>query len=103
MALFKYSGFDKEGRTINGVMAADNEASLEEKLRKAGSWLLKAEQDAGVARQKLTASGKRSLGLFGKVSRRDLIEFCTLMGFQTREGVALIPALDTATQECENP
>jgi type IV pilus assembly protein PilC len=84
-------------------MTADSEASLEEKLRAAGSWLLKAEQDAGVARQKLDAASRRGLSMFGRVSRRDLIEFCTIMGFQTREGVPLISALETTSQECESP
>jgi type II secretory pathway component PulF len=100
MALFKYSGFDKDGRSISGVMTADSEASLEEKLRAADCWLLRADQDAGVAQGRIDSADRQRLSVWGRVKRRDLIEFCTIMGFQTREGVPLIPALETATRHC---
>ncbi|HVR35841.1 MAG TPA: type II secretion system F family protein [Methylomirabilota bacterium] len=103
MAIFKYRGFDNDGKSVSGVMAADNEAGLEEKLRAAGCWLLRAEQDAGVTREKIDAEGRRQMASWGRVKRRDLIEFATILGFQTREGVPLIPALETATHHCENP
>jgi type II secretory pathway component PulF len=36
------------------------------------------------------------------VSRRDLIEFCTLMSFQVRSGVSVVQALEVCAQDCEN-
>lgn len=36
------------------------------------------------------------------VSRRDLIDFCSLMGFVTREGIPLVQAMDIAGADCEN-
>jgi type II secretory pathway component PulF len=37
------------------------------------------------------------------VPRRELIEFCTLMSFQTRVGIPLLQSLELAAQDCHDP
>jgi type II secretory pathway component PulF len=40
--------------------------------------------------------------MWGKRRRRVLIEFCTLMAFQSKVGVPLVQALEVASQDCED-
>jgi type II secretory pathway component PulF len=39
----------------------------------------------------------------GNVGRRELINFCTLMGFLTKVGIPLVQALEIAANDCEKP
>ena len=104
MPVYSYSAVNDKGKTTRGVMAAHSEPDLEEKLRTAGRWLLDAKLEkpsagAGSAKK----SGKGWSLTRRKTSRRDLIEFCTLMTFQTRVGVPMVTALEVASQDCQNP
>ena len=82
-------------------MPALSEANLEEKLKSTEVWLLQAQlQKTVTAADKAAASGS---GLFGvSIKRRDLIDFCTLMAFQSKVGVPLLQALEVAATDCEN-
>jgi type II secretory pathway component PulF len=104
MPIFSYSAINDKGQTIRGRMPAQSEPNLEEKLRSAGRWLLEAKLEkpsAGADAAKQSRQGWRLTGR--RTTRRDLIEFCTLMTFQTRVGVPLVTALNVASQDCENP
>src|SRR6266516_5452299 len=103
MPVFNYRGVDGRGRSITGTMIAESESGLEEKLRATGYWLLHAEADRGIISEKVGGAGKRWMNKWGQANRRDLIEFCTLMSFETKAGIPLIQALDVAAQDCENP
>ena len=101
MTVFQYRGVDKTGRAIAGTMAAMDAINLEEKLRAGGYWLL----DAQAKEQVATAKGgaESVLGSWGTgVKRRDMIEFCTMMTFQTRAGVPLVQALKVIAEDCDN-
>ncbi len=102
MPVFTYRGVDNNGRAVTGTMVADNELGLEEKLRATGHWLLQAQSAAGAIAEKPRGGVARWLARWGGAKRRDLIEFCTLMSFQTKAGVPLIQALEVASQDCEN-
>jgi type IV pilus assembly protein PilC len=80
-------------------MLAEDEASLEEKLRANGLWLVEAKPEAAIG--KIDAQGKRS-SLFGGPQRRELINFCTLMGFQLKVGIPMVQALQIASEDCEH-
>jgi type IV pilus assembly protein PilC len=82
-------------------MPANDEANLEEKLRAAGFWPLDVEQEI-LGRTREKAEETRWLNWFGRARRRDLIDFCTIMSFQTKVGIPLIQALQVARQDCEN-
>jgi len=101
MTVFQYRGVDKTGRAIAGTMAAMDAINLEEKLRAGGYWLLDAQAKEQVATAKVGAESV--LGSWGTgVKRRDMIEFCTMMTFQTRAGVPLVQALKVIAEDCEN-
>jgi type II secretory pathway component PulF len=98
--IFNYQGFDAKGRRMTGRMPAETETLLEIKLRDAGVWLLEARPHASaptVVKGEDAYSGKAG------VKRRDLIEFFTLMTFQTRVGLPLVQALGVAAHDCEHP
>ena len=83
-------------------MPAQDEAALELKLKGHGLWVT----EAGLERPKpMPARTAKSRGFFkaGRASRRDLIDFCTLMTFQIRVGVTLVKALEVARQDCVDP
>jgi len=91
MQTFRFNAIDRQGRVQTGQLGATDERELETVLRGRGVWLLDAR----------TENPRRPfrLRLFQRTSRRDLIQFCTLMAFQTRVGVPLVQALDAASQE----
>lgn len=100
MPKFAYQSLDEQGRNVAGEMAADNEAALETRLQGMGLWLLEARVAQEVARKGSKPSFFTSIGA---PTRRDLIDFCTLMNFQLRSGVAMIQSLDVAAADCPNP
>src|SRR5262245_26164556 len=102
MPVFNYRGVDNSGRSITGTMTADSEVNLEEKLRSTGLWLLDAKADRVVPAVDSTPARGRRLPWQGGAKRRDLIEFCTLMAFQTKAGTTLVQAIKVAAQDCEN-
>jgi len=102
MAVFQYRGLDKSGRAVAGTMTAEDAINLEEKLRASGYWLL----DAKANEQSQNGTNGRAqsswLAWGTGVKRRDLVEFCTMMSFQTRAGVPLVQALKGVSDDCNN-
>ncbi len=84
MPLYEYQAIDKRGRNLTGVMPAEDELSLDVKLKDAGLWLT----DANITWPKTAATDPnapvRRFKLRGTRGRRELIDFCTLMTFQIR-------------------
>lgn len=100
MQTFVYQGIDQRGRTVSGQLAAKDEASLEERLKTMGLWLVDAKPEK--ARER-TGSGLGRWKLGGDGGRRELIDFATLMSFQLRVGITMIQALEIAAADCVNP
>lgn len=101
MPAFVYQGVDQQGRSVSGRMMAEDEGTLELRLRATGLWLLEAQvEDLESPRSRQLARGWQ---LGGKASRRDLIEFCTLMGVQLNAGLPMLTALEIAAADCKNP
>src|SRR5437899_4944369 len=99
MPIFQYEAVDARGRVRTGAMPAHDEATLERNLKAHGLWIT----EAGLERPKSArAPARKGRGLLrtGRASRRDLIDFCTLMTFQIRVGVTLVRALEVARQDC---
>jgi type IV pilus assembly protein PilC len=103
MPVFRYQAIDKRGRSLGGVMPALDESNLERRLKGLGLWLTEAAlekpESAGKAAPK---SEVRWLRLHGRRSRRELIDFCTLMTFQVRAGIPLAKAIEVACQDCKD-
>ena len=103
MAVFQYRGLDKSGRSISGTMAAEDAINLEEKLRASGYWLLDAQAKEGTQKSRNGSGGSAGAIAWGTgVKRRDLIEFCTMMSFQSRAGVPLVQGLKGVAEDCVN-
>jgi type IV pilus assembly protein PilC len=102
MPLYEYQAIDKRGKNLTGVMPAEDELSLDVKLKDAGLWLT----DANITWPKSAASNPnapvRRFRLRGSRGRRELIDFCTLMTFQIRAGITLVRALEVACTDCKN-
>src|SRR5260370_6124638 len=84
-------------------MPAEDESSLDGKLKDAGLWLT----DANITWPKAAANNPkapvRRFRLRGSRGRRELIDFCTLMTFQIRAGITVVKALEVAATDCKNP
>lgn len=83
-------------------MPAEDELSLDTKLKDAGLWLT----DANITWPKAAATDPdapvRRFKLRGSRGRRELIDFCTLMTFQIRAGITVVKALEVACTDCKN-
>lgn len=91
MAAFQYSAVNAAGKAVTGRMEAADEGALEQKLLAIGFWLVSAKRQ------------KDASTVFVKpISRRDMIDFYTLMSFQTKAGVSLIQAIKVASGETQN-
>src|SRR5437879_4623154 len=98
MPTFRYQVVDAKGRTLSGSMPANDEAALEQSLKKAGLWITEVALERPVAVRTVTRNRGQHVRLSGKRGRRELIDFCTLMTYQLRVGVPLVRALGVAGQ-----
>src|SRR5262245_33526244 len=90
MPTYQFSGIDQQGRRRTGDFGAADESELESRLLDRGVWLLDAKE--------VEATPVKNWRWHG-ASRRALRQFCTLMAFQTRVGIPLATALETAAQD----
>ncbi len=99
MPNYSYEAIDRAGRRVKGTLSADSEANLELKLNQMGAWVTHSKlQKAGSAAN--THVGPINW-MAAKVKRRELIDFCTVMVFQTRVGIPMVQALAVAAEDCE--
>jgi type IV pilus assembly protein PilC len=106
MPLYRYQAIDKRGRNLNGLMPAQDEANLQERLKDLGLWLTEAvmERPGSITdNPPPTQSSFMLPRLRGKRLRRELIDFCTLMSFLVRSGMPLVKALEVAREDCTEP
>jgi type IV pilus assembly protein PilC len=104
MPLFRYQAIDTTGNNITGTMIAPDEPALESRLKDIGCWLVDASAEKQSPTVDKAAKSQRGwLSWWGQFRRREVIDFCTLMAFQTKVGVPLVQALEVAGMECENP
>ena len=106
MPLYRYQAIDKRGRSLNGRMPAQDETNLQARLKDLGLWLTEAAQERpGSIADPLPHTQPASLRprLRGKKLRRELIDFCTLIGFLIRSGMPLVKALEVAGEDCDDP
>lgn len=98
MQTFLYTGVNQRGQRIKGRLITRDEASLEDRVREMGLWLVEAQVDEGKDARK----GPRRKSFFGSSSRRELIDFATLMSVQLKAGVVMLVALETAAGDSKN-
>jgi type IV pilus assembly protein PilC len=100
--LYKYEAIDERGRTLSGTMPAQDESTLELKLKETGLWLTEAIVHWPKVPADSPKAAVRRFALRGSQGRRELIDFCTLMSFQIRSGVTAVKALEVAAQDCKS-
>jgi type IV pilus assembly protein PilC len=101
MPTYYYQGVDKSGSRVSGHMYAEDDANLDSRLRSCGVWVVHAStQPDGAAK---SAEGRPWLGTSASKRRRALIDFCTMMYFQTKAGVPLVQSLEALVNCYEEP
>jgi len=90
MPEFAYRAADRTGHQTDGIMAATDEAALEQQLRKAGYWLIEAE-----------AKTRRAQSVVN-VRRRELIDFFNGMASLLAAGISIADSLKAMVEEVES-
>ncbi|HKU44059.1 MAG TPA: type II secretion system inner membrane protein GspF, partial [Polyangiales bacterium] len=101
MAVYRWQGIDKAGRTQKGVRDADNAKVVRGLLRKDGILATSIEEDS-VARTRLAREidfGK----YFQRVSAQDLALLTRQLATLLKSGVPLVEALSALIEQVENP
>jgi len=104
MPEYRYQAIDKRGRNRHGSMPAQDETDLQQKLKVLGLWLTEAVmRQPALSATTAPKSKVSSMRLRGKRQRRELIDFCTVLTVQVREGVPLVQALQATAEDCKVP
>lgn len=93
MQNYQYSGINKVGKRVSGVMPANNEQELEQKLRTNGIDLVNARKK----------SSGFSLSSANKIGRKDIISVTFQIEQLMRAGVPLMEILDDLKDSFESP
>lgn len=101
MAVFRWQGIDKAGRTQKGVRDGDNAKVLRALLRKDGILATSIEEDS-VARTRL-AREVDFRKFFERVSAQDLALLTRQLATLLKSGVPLVEALSALIEQVENP
>jgi len=95
MAEFSYRAVDNNGKGLNGVMNALDEATLEALLKESGYWLVSAHANSPTNKN----NNKRKL----RLKRRDLIDISMGLAPMLKAGVPLVETLHELASESGNP
>jgi type IV pilus assembly protein PilC len=82
VSAWHYRAVDGSGRVLRGVLAAGNEAELDQRLLQIGLQLINCRP-----------AGRRGLRAGTRVARRELINFCFHLGQAQRAGLPILEAL----------
>ncbi|MEQ1790202.1 MAG: type II secretion system F family protein, partial [Rickettsiales bacterium] len=93
MPSYKYSSINDKGNTIRGVVMAENELDLEERLKDLGLDLVSASE----VRNRSIAAGRKT-----KVKTKDLIIMCMHLEQLDRAGVPLHDSLADVRESTES-
>lgn len=93
MSVFHYRALNAAGDTVSGVLETEDMATLENRLRAAGIWLLEARE--GAAPKEKSTDESATL----KVPRPELISFFVQISLLLNAGVTLAGALERMTED----
>ncbi|MEA2063836.1 MAG: type II secretion system F family protein [Gemmatimonadota bacterium] len=104
MPLYQYKAIDDDGKTVKGVLEAEDEDQLEDHLDEVSLYLVSSREARGGA-GKTPGRGGASKGgrIRAKVSRQDLISFSVHLSTVIGAGVPILQGLDDMVGETENP
>lgn len=90
MANFAYRALDAKGKRHSGIMIADSEAILDQRLTAQGFWLIDATETKTKPKQ-----------IRAKVSRKELVDFFNGLSTLLGAGIAIADGLNVIIQETE--
>lgn len=97
MAVYKYTAFDKAGKTITGTIEADNEQRAAEQLKKEGK------MPTEIKEQGILDKDINMADLFKKkIPVRDMSIFCRQFVSMHRAGVTILETMRMLTEQTEN-
>ncbi len=95
MSLYHYRAYNSTGDAVSGTLEADSVATLDTRLRSAGSWLIEAKEGAAILESAASDATSRT-----KISRRDLIHFFVQMSLLLKAGITLPVGLERLAADC---
>jgi type IV pilus assembly protein PilC len=108
VANFKYAAKDPSGKTVEGVLTAENQGDVLGQLRSQNLVPIRVSQSAG--KSKAGVKGKKGGGLnltIGKVhptaSRQELVMFTRQLATMIGAGLSLLESLDVLGEQAESP
>jgi general secretion pathway protein F len=101
VAVFRWQGIDKAGRTQKGVRDADNAKVVRALLRKDGILATSIEEDSVASKRLAREIDFRRL--FQRVSAQDLALLTRQLATLLHSGVPLVEALSALIEQVENP
>lgn len=96
MPSFKYTAYDKDGKTIKGSIEAEDQMSATAQLKSAGNIPIDVKEEGALDKDLSISFGGP------KVTPRDLSVFCRQFVSITAAGVAIIDALEMLSDQTEN-
>lgn len=94
---YAYRVRDRQGKIITGKLEADNEASVSQRLREMGYFVI------GVEEERVTLT-KRELHIFKpKVKGKDITVFTRQFATMINAGLPLVKCLNILSEQTENP
>jgi type II secretory pathway component PulF len=97
MPEYAYKAARADGAMISGKMEADDEIQLAANLQQSGLYLIEARQDYWLQLQKFFDEHT-----IGRLSRRELVEFCNNLAVMLKAGVPLTRSLEELGSDSEN-
>lgn len=102
MPRYNYTAIDDYGKTVKGVLAAEDEGTLASNLSQMGYYLVTASELKGKeeAREKRPS---RPFFVFGRIKSREIITFTIHLSAILAAGVPILQGLEDLVEQTEDP
>ncbi len=102
MPVYEYKALNQAGKTMSGIIDADNPVGARQKLRASGKFPVEVKETT--SRSKAVTSGQASVStLFQRVRPREISVMTRQLAILLGAGVALVASLDTLISQSTNP
>lgn len=112
MALFQYKGLNAKGKTVDGVLDAENTRVLQATLKRQGVFLTEYKEKISGGGEKATVKGQEATtasrevsfkGRFQRVKLQEVSEITRQMATLLRAGIPVVESLSAISDQLENP
>lgn len=101
MPIYEYYGLSKSGKTLKGVIDAENQKAARTKLKRDGIYVTEIRDKKKQATSKIKGGGKQSKGQ--KVPVADLALMTRQLATLIKANIPLVDALSAVSEQVENP